>query len=132
LDLTTIKRGCIDNLESLGYKSDGMECPNQQLFATDIALGGSSKCARRWEQQGGDLHRVAPGGKGMPARRWLKYSGTGRALAPGGRQVPPGDLGLCRLATLGTAPGDFAAGYDLCALILIDNDATLGSGDTVQ
>jgi len=68
---------------------------------------------------------VALGGKGMPARRWLKYSGTRRALAPG-------DLGLCRLAALGTTPGNFAAGYDLCALILIDNDATLGSGDVVS
>ena len=66
-----------------------------------------------------------------PARRWLKYSGSGRALAPGGGKVPPGSLGLCRLAALGAAPGDFAAGYDLCALILIDNDATLGSGDAV-
>jgi len=74
---------------------------------------------------------MAPSSKGMPARRWLKYSGTGRALAPGGGQVPLGDLGMCLLAALGTAPGNFGAGYDLCALILIDNDVTLGSGDVV-
>jgi len=49
----------------------------------------------------------------------------------GGGQVPPSGLGLCRLAVLGAVPGDCAAGYDLCALLLIDNDATLGSGDVV-
>jgi len=53
------------------------------------------------------------------------------ALAPGGGKVPLGGLGLCRLAVLGVAPGDCIAGYDLCALFLIDSDATLGSGDAV-
>jgi len=61
----------------------------------------------------------------------LKYSGARRTLAPGGGQVPPGGLGLCRLAVLGATPGDRAAGYDVCALLLIDNDAMLGSGDVV-
>ena len=53
------------------------------------------------------------------------------ALAPGGGKVPPGDLGLYRLAVLDIAPGDCIAGYDLCALFLIYSDATLGSGDVV-
>ena len=65
------------------------------------------------------------------AKQCLKYSGAGRALAPGGGQVSPGGLGLCRLAVLGVAPSDCTTGYDLCALLLIDNDATLGLGDVV-
>jgi len=65
------------------------------------------------------------------ARRCLKYRGTRRALAPGDGHVPPGGLGLYRLAVLGVAPGDCAAGYGLCVLLLIDNDAMLGSGDVV-
>ena len=65
------------------------------------------------------------------ARRCSKYNVAGRALAPGGWQIPTGGLGLCRLAVLGIAPGGCAAGYDLCALLLSDNDATLESGDVV-
>ena len=52
-------------------------------------------------------------------------------LAPGRRKVPPGDLSLCRLAVLGAAPGNCVPCYDLCVLLLIDNDAMLGSGDAV-
>jgi len=32
---------------------------------------------------------------------------------------------------LAAAPGDCAADYDLCVLLLSDNDAMLGSGDVV-
>jgi len=43
---------------------------------------------------------------------------------------PLGGLhGFC-LATLGAAPGDSAADYDLCALLL-SSDAIPGSGDVV-
>ena len=52
-------------------------------------------------------------------------------LAPGGGKVPPGGLDLYRLAMLGIAPSDCAAGYDLCVLLLIDNDVMLGSSDAV-
>ena len=65
------------------------------------------------------------------ARRCLKYSGAGKALAPGGGQVLPGGLDLYCLAVLGAAPSDCTAGYDLCVLLLIDNDVMLGSGDVV-
>ncbi|QCD86849.1 hypothetical protein DEO72_LG3g1377 [Vigna unguiculata] len=38
-------------------------------------------------------------------------------------------LGGRRAEVLGVAPGDSDADYDLCALLLSDNDAMLGSGD---
>ncbi|QCE06042.1 hypothetical protein DEO72_LG9g1051 [Vigna unguiculata] len=41
-------------------------------------------------------------------------SGAGRALAPGSGKVPPGDLGLFRLAALGATPGRNSADIDLC------------------
>jgi len=64
------------------------------------------------------------------ARRCWKNSGAGRALALGGGQVPPSGLDLYCLAVMGVAPGDCAAGYDLCVLLLINNDAML-LGDVV-
>jgi len=60
---------------------------------------------------------VAPGSKGVPVRRCLKNSGTGRALAPGRGLVPPGGLGLCRLAVLSVTPGENLTIYDVCCVV---------------
>jgi len=105
------------------------------------------------QNQQRDISGVAPGGLLVPpgdsnnmgkfctawrlvarecSARWCwENSGAGRALAPGGGQVPLGGLDLYRLTVLGVALSDCAVGYDLCVLLLIDNDAMLGSGDDV-
>jgi len=47
-----------------------------------------------------------------------------------GRKLP-GGLNLFRQVVLVDAPGACAACYELCVLLLTDNDALLGSGDAV-
>jgi len=44
---------------------------------------------------------------------------------------PLGGLNLFRQAVLVDVPGACAVGYELCVLLLTDNDALLGSGDAV-
>jgi len=44
---------------------------------------------------------------------------------------PPGDLNLFRQAVLGDAPGACTTCYELCVLLLTNNDTMLGSGDAV-
>jgi len=61
-----------------GGRTNCIECQTQQQSVSGIALGGLL----------------------LPARWSLENSGSGRLLAPGGGDVPPGGLGLCRLAVL--------------------------------
>jgi len=74
---------------------------------------------------------VAPGDTACSARRWRSDSGAGSALTPGGELVPPGGLEQFRLAACGPSQAEMLLFFAFWCVVLIDNDALLGSGDDV-